>query len=231
MKRAIVRIVAALLLGFSVLAVSSAVASAPPVLALIRRYPGLPFLQAVMAAAALIWMLILGRGGLTAYGFRGVHPKRLLAPALVGSLASIIVALALRVTPTAEVDVAADLTLSQIIVVVWISASIAEELLTRGLVQGFLEPLKDYGLRIFRLRLSIPVIGAALFFGLMHLALLSTGAAASAVVTIALFAVVLGLIAGYYREKTGSLLPAILVHFLFNFWGSAVGWLAGTLNA
>jgi membrane protease YdiL (CAAX protease family) len=207
MNRAVVRIVVALLLGFSVLAVSSAVVSAPPVLALIRRYPGLPFLQAVMAAAALIWMLILGRGGLTAYGFRGVHPKRLLAPALVG------------------------LTLSQIIVVVWISASIAEELLTRGLVQGFLEPLKDYGLRIFRLRLSIPVIGAALFFGLMHLALLSTGAAASAVVTIALFAVVLGLIAGYYREKTGSLLPAILVHFLFNFWGSAVGWLAGTLNA
>jgi membrane protease YdiL (CAAX protease family) len=226
MTRAVVRIVVAFLLGLSVLAVSSAVASAPPVLTLIRRYPGLPFLQAVMAAASLVWMLILGRGGLTAYGFRGVRPRRLLIPALVGSSAGIVVALAARVAPAVQLDVAADLTLSQIIVVVWISASVAEELLTRGLVQGFLEPLKDYGLRIFRLRLSIPVIGAALFFGLMHLALLSTGAAAGAVVTIVLFAVILGLIAGYYREKTGSLLPAILVHFLFNFWGSAVGWLA-----
>jgi membrane protease YdiL (CAAX protease family) len=102
--------------------------------------------------------------------------------------------------------------------------------LTRGLVQGFLEPLKDYGLRVFRLRLSIPVIVGAVFFGLMHLALLSTGADAAAVVTIALFAVVLGLIAGYYRESTGSLWPAILVHFLFNVWGSAVDWVAAAIN-
>jgi membrane protease YdiL (CAAX protease family) len=231
MARAVGRVVAALLLGLSVLAVSAVVASSPPVLAFTGRHPWVPVLQAVMVAASLIWMLILGRGGLTAYGFRGVHPKRLLAPALVGSAAGIVMALAVRVTPAADLDVAADLTLFQVIAVIWISASIAEEVLTRGLVQGFLEPLKGYGLRVFRLRLSIPVIVGAVFFGLMHLALLSTGAAAAAVVTIALFAVVLGLVAGYYRESTGSLWPAILVHFLFNLWGSAVDWLAGALNA
>jgi membrane protease YdiL (CAAX protease family) len=39
----------------------------------------------------------------------------------------------------------------------------------------------------------------------------------------------LGIVAAYYRESTGSLLPAILVHALFNIGGTlplwAVEWL------
>ena len=231
MARAVVRVAVAILLGVSVLVVSAAVSSAPPVLAFIRRHAGVPVLQAAMAVTSLLWMLILGRGDWAAYGFRGVHPRRLLAPALAASAAGIAGAIALQVAPLPELNVAAGLSFWQVVVVVWISASVAEEVFTRGLVQGFLEPLKDYGLRLYRMRLSIPVIVGALFFGLMHLALLSTGAAVGAVAVVSLLAVILGLIAGYYREKTGSLLPAIVVHFLFNFWASAVDWLAAALNA
>jgi len=43
-----------------------------------------------------------------------------------------------------------------------------------------------------------------------------------------LFAVIFGVIAGYYREKTGSLVPAVIVHMKFNISGSFVDFLVGT---
>jgi membrane protease YdiL (CAAX protease family) len=56
-----------------------------------------------------------------------------------------------------------------------------------------------------------------LFFGFMHFVLIkSMGPAAIPVI---LLAVVLGLVAARYRERTGSLLPAIIVHALFNIGG------------
>ena len=35
----------------------------------------------------------------------------------------------------------------------------------------------------------------------------------------------LGIVAGYYREKTGSLIPAIIIHALFNIGGMLPMWL------
>ena len=40
------------------------------------------------------------------------------------------------------------------------------------------------------------------------------------VIAIVAFAFILGLVAGYYREKTESLIPAILVHMFANIGGS-----------
>jgi membrane protease YdiL (CAAX protease family) len=39
----------------------------------------------------------------------------------------------------------------------------------------------------------------------------------------------LGLVAGYYREKTGSLIPAIIIHALFNVGGMLPMWLLSWL--
>jgi membrane protease YdiL (CAAX protease family) len=67
------------------------------------------------------------------------------------------------------------------------------------------------------------VIISGLFFGAMHVVLIPfMGPAAFPLIVLAVF---LGLVAGYYRERTGSLLPAIIVHSLFNIGGSLPIWL------
>jgi membrane protease YdiL (CAAX protease family) len=35
-------------------------------------------------------------------------------------------------------------------------------------------------------------------------------------------ATILGFIAGYFREKTGSIVPAIVAHFVFNVVGAGI---------
>lgn len=109
--------------------------------------------------------------------------------------------------------------LLQVVVSVWIVASICEEVLHRGLIQSFLDPLKGYGITIFGIRFSLPVVTVALLFGFMHIVLLTTGVDGFLVGCIVGSSIVLGMVAGYYREKSGSLLPAILVHMLFNAYG------------
>ena len=118
------------------------------------------------------------------------------------------------------------LTKLQTVLFVWIYASICEEALTRGLLQGLLSPLSRFGASFRgKLRLSVPVILSALFFGGMHAILV--GAIGGAVVGVVIFAVLLGLVAGKYRERTGSLVPAIIVHALFNVGGALPIWLIG----
>ena len=45
----------------------------------------------------------------------------------------------------------------------------------------------------------------------------------SGLLNIVIFGIVLGIIAGYYREQTNSLIPAIMVHMCFNIGGSLLG--------
>ena len=106
------------------------------------------------------------------------------------------------------------------IIYIWFLASIAEEVLTRGLIQGYLSPLKHIGIRVFKYYISLPILVGALFFGAMHLMLLSMGVDIYSVMNIVVFGTLLGLIAGYQKEKTNSLIPAIIVHLCFNVGGS-----------
>jgi membrane protease YdiL (CAAX protease family) len=63
----------------------------------------------------------------------------------------------------------------------------------------------------------MPVLVSGLFFGSMHIVLVkSMGLAAIPIIVLAVF---LGLVAARYRERMGSLLPAIIVHALFNVGG------------
>ena len=105
----------------------------------------------------------------------------------------------------------------QMILVVWIWSSITEEFLSRGLVQGFMDHLKNKKL----VGLSVSVIFSGLFFGAMHLSLLNSGMAYWFVGMIVSNATVVGLLAAYYREKSGSIVPAIYIHILANVVGSA----------
>jgi membrane protease YdiL (CAAX protease family) len=111
------------------------------------------------------------------------------------------------------------------IIFVWIYASICEEVFTRGLLQSFLSPLTKYGFTLFRRwRLSLPVLFSGLYFGMMHIVAINKMGP-----LVILFASALGIIAGYYREKTESLISAIIIHALFNIGGMLPMWLLSWL--
>lgn len=111
-----------------------------------------------------------------------------------------------------------------VILTVWIYASICEEVLTRGLLQSWLSALTQYRVRLGRWALSVPVLTSALFFAAMHVVLWPKLGPATLLVI--LLVGILGVIAGHYREKTGSLIPAILIHSFFDIGGTLPPWIS-----
>jgi len=111
----------------------------------------------------------------------------------------------------------------QLVVFVWLYASVCEEVLARGLLQSLVAgPDRVLG---DRRTFSMPILMSALFFGAMHLVLIgSMGPAAGVSIVLA---TLLGYVAARYRASTGSLIPAIMVHALFNVGGMLPGWVVG----
>jgi len=107
----------------------------------------------------------------------------------------------------------------QVVLLVWLLASVAEEVLVRGYVQSYLEPLSHIGFKAFGKRFSLPVVISALFFSLMHLILLRSGMSFATVYVIMAFMFFLGLVTAYQRERSGSILPSIVTHISFNVGG------------
>lgn len=232
-----IRLPAGIGLAFLVVALASAVATEVPVVgALIKAHAWLTsgdVIQLVFLVSSLALVLALTRGHPSAYGLRGARPHEIGRVLLVaGSFAAVIGVLsAVSVVagrgggeghPSVGGDFLKDF------VSIWIFASVSEEVLFRGLIQSYLGPLKAHGFRLFGRRVSLPVAVAALAFGLVHLGLLGS-APPPLVATIVVAATILGFIAGYYREKTGSVLPAIVAHFLFNALGSGIPMIAARI--
>lgn len=115
-----------------------------------------------------------------------------------------------------------------VILSIWIYASVCEEIFTRGLLQGWLSPLARHRIRLGKWGLSVPVLASALFFAAMHLVLWPKLGPVTLVVI--LLAALLGLIAGQYRQKTGSLIPAILIHAFFDIGGTFPFWVAAWVH-
>jgi membrane protease YdiL (CAAX protease family) len=69
--------------------------------------------------------------------------------------------------------------------------------------------------------ISLPVALCAVCFGLGHLCLYGR-VPDMLLISILVSTTVAGLVAGYYREQTGSLLPAIAAHMTFNIVGTLV---------
>ena len=107
----------------------------------------------------------------------------------------------------------------QLILLVWLLASVAEEVLVRGFFQSYLEPLSHIGFKAFGKRFSLPVLLSAIFFSAMHLILLTTGTSFLTVYVIMAFMFFLGLVTAYQRERSGSILPSIVTHISFNVGG------------
>ncbi|MBZ5500171.1 MAG: CPBP family intramembrane metalloprotease [Acidobacteriia bacterium] len=185
--------------------------------------------HSVMLALSVAAMWLISKGRLDLYGFtKGAYE---FSPCIL-----------LWVLPTAVLSIVSavaspggqgtggpiKLTKPQMVVFIWVCASIGEETLTRGLLQTLLSRNARVGAEAHR-RLSMPVLVSGLFFGSMHIVLVKLmGPAAVPVILLAVF---LGLVAARYRERTRSLLPAIIVHALFNIGGMlplwVIQWLRG----
>ena len=176
----------------------------------------------VMLIFSLLFIGIFGRLKFKEYGFRLPGSFRpipgIITGILLGAVATI---LAVLLPGEGEQNMPGqDMSFFEVILFIWIYASLAEEVLCRGLIQGYLNPFNNYRLTLLSVKLSLPVITGALFFALMHLALLTTGVSIWPVVIIVIFALLLGLMAGYQLERTSSLLSAVLIHMSFNMGGS-----------
>lgn len=174
----------------------------------------------IMLAVSLILVLASSMGDPSSFGFtrpkvRGGYGAGITWGIILGVIASI-VSLASRAGGMSPLK---GLTFIQVVLLVWILASVAEEVLVRGYVQSYLEPLINRGFTAFRMRISLPVILSALFFAAMHIVLLTTGTPFLTTYIIVVFTFFLGLVAAYQRERTGSILPAIAAHVSFNIGG------------
>jgi len=174
---------------------------------------------------SLALIRVLGKGRFGDYGFRGAPARAIGRAVLIALVVSVIVMFLSMVLmgivygpsgPSGSGDMPGGLFYT--IITVWIVASTCEEIFYRGFLQGFLRPLKVYGFRFLRWRVSLPVLVAAAAFGLGHLCLLSM-MPGPMVGTIVVSCFVCGLIAGGFVEITGSILPAIAVHMMFNITG------------
>lgn len=180
-----------------------------------------------MLILSIIIMLVASKGKLSRYGFklaRNVQVRQIILCGLGLGIISTLIAASL---PGKESSVAGELSFLQTVVFIWLYASICEEVFARGLIQSSLSRLTEYGFTVSERRISLPVLTSALLFGLVHLIQSVMGAGGYQVLVVVLFAFVLGLIAGYQRERTGSLVPAIMVHVFANVGGSLASYLIG----
>ena len=173
-----------------------------------------------MGLFSLILIWIISRGRAATFGLclgSGYKPGQLVIP---GIIIGVSLTALLRVFGNKSTGLDLGYSFGQTVIFVWLYASVCEEILARGLIQGFLEQLKMYGFSVAGVRISLPVLIGALFFGLMHAALLTTGADLHSVLMYVVFAALLGLVAGYQREQTGSIIAAIIVHASGNVGGT-----------
>ncbi len=176
----------------------------------------------VMFVVSMILILIFSRGKWLDWGFRSANGRSYVFVTGWGFLLGILMSLIMMLLPESDGMPGGDMSFLQQVVFIWFVASIAEEFLCRGFLYGFLQSRSGIGFRLFGAHLSLPTIFAALFFSFMHLPLLAMGVNPPNVLVILVFTFLLGMFAGVSREKSGSLLPAIVMHMCGNVGGSLV---------
>ncbi len=207
--------------GVFVLA-SQVVPALPPVRAFVQARDwlnGNDVTQLVFLVGSAAAMLTLGRADPAAYGLLGARWKDTGRAVAVSAAASLGVLVLMMIVVSAFGPPQGEgMNLgpfAKVVVSVWLLASVAEEMLFRGLLLGALSPLRERGWRLASWRISLPVTVAAVAFGLIHFGLLRV-IGSPMVYLVVVSATLVGLIAGHYREKTGSMVPAIAVHMTFN---------------
>ncbi len=233
-----IRIIVAIALGLIILTLSSYMEGLVRVLSphILESFVWLSAaLQSIsLLVCSLVIMLIMSKANLSLYGFttgRDIKYLKIIVLSLVASVVIILVTGIIATILQALYPIgggehfASEYSFLETVLFVWILASVSEEVFVRGLIQGYLMPLKRYGFSLLRKYISVPVVISGLFFGVMHLMLLTTGMNIYMVFAVFVSTCFLGFIAGYYREKTESIIPAIVVHVMFNIAGTLLSML------
>jgi membrane protease YdiL (CAAX protease family) len=222
----VLRLFAALIVGLAISVIALKARHIFPITEASPPWLGAFITHSFMWLLSVLIIILLTKGKMARYGFskgRFRLTGKIFLWVIPMAILSVIGFMATR--SGAEVRPGLGLSHLQSIVFIWIYASIAEEVFTRGLLQSFLSPLVRYGIDLSKkLRLSLPVLFSGLYFGLMHIVAIEKMGA-----PVIVFAAFLGIVAGYYREKTESLMPAIIVHALFNIGGSLPMWVLSWL--
>lgn len=173
----------------------------------LRQLEAVPVIIVISLGAAIFLMYVVsGRpGGFTQFGFRFCHYRYIAAAFVFG--VPIGWALTLVVNHLSSAPPEVSLRPWMTILYFVVGAAIQEEVIFRGLLQTTLTRQISGALSFFGTSLSYATIITALLFGVIHVAVNPITAAA---------AFVLGLLSGELRHRSGSLLPGILVHAVFN---------------
>jgi membrane protease YdiL (CAAX protease family) len=171
----------------------------------------IPAIIVISLAAGLLFICFLyvlpGRISLAEFGFRFCLYRYLAAAIVFGApIGWALTALVSRLTssrPNPEISLRPWL----LIIYFVIGAAIQEEVIFRGLLQTTLAQQFPATFSLLGSSFSHAATIIALLFGLIHMKV-------NPITAVAAF--VLGLLAGELRRRSGSLLPAILVHAVFN---------------
>lgn len=168
-----------------------------------------PLIIAISLAAAmgLIAMLARRPAGFSEFGFRFCRLRYLAAAVVVavpvGWALCTLVARLSSGPPMPEMA----LPLWMQVLYLIVGAAIQEEIIFRGLLQSTFARQFPATLAIFGVPVAPSVFAAGILFGVIHLEINAPTAAA---------AFALGVLAGELRRRSGSLLPAMIVHAIFN---------------
>ncbi len=181
---------------------------------------------------SLVWIAIVGKSDYGIYGFKKSNKDTRfqdygLASLLGLSVGAIFEFSLFLINPSYYGTQVVNLSLWQTIGIICILASIAEELVFRGLIYGhciaLLERKKTFG----SISISTSNFIAAICFGIIHFVLIMQGVPIFNVILTVFFAMLLGVIAGWYREKVGNIIPAIIVHMSGNIGATVIGLILG----
>ena len=126
---------------------------------------------AIMLAVTLILVIASSMGDPTTYGFTRPRIPGAYGPSITwGVVLGVIASVVNLMAGAGRIGPLAGLSFLQIVLLVWLLASVAEEVLVRGYVQSYMTPLVGRGFTVFRLRLSLPVTISALFFAAIEAA-------------------------------------------------------------
>lgn len=185
------------------------------------RYPWArqAVIQGLMAAIA-IGAMATSRRPWSEWGFRRPAPPwghfLLWGLALGAASSGVILALGLR----GMRERLAAYGLPGIVLWIWVISSVVEELFCRGWFQTLAGDGEDDATGE-RARAAVP--WSAALFGAMHLPLLFGSIELAATVVIVVSVTALGYVCATARARTGSLLPTIAAHVMFNVGGLLAG--------
>jgi membrane protease YdiL (CAAX protease family) len=181
----------------------------------LRPFEAVPAIMVIsLGVAILLINVVSGRAGdFTQFGFQFCRLRYIAAAIVFG--APIGWALTILVNHFSSGPAPAEMSLRPWMKVLYfvVGAAIQEEVIFRGLLQTTLARQIPAALSFLGTSLSYAAIIVALLFGLIHLEVNPITAAA---------AFVLGLLSGELRHRSGSLLPAMLVHALFNVFAATL---------